>query len=107
MLAKASLSMEPQLAWVAEPRPRNSRPDWMTMPRPSIWAAWMMVGAWTTGRMWRRMIRESDRPDTRAASTYSSSRTEITEARIRRKTPGDINTPKTAMARYVFWPTAD
>lgn len=53
------------------------------------------------------MIRGSARPDTRAASTYSSSRTEITEARISRKTPGDISTPKTAMAMYVFCPSED
>ena len=105
-LANASLSIAPQLASLAEPRPRNSMPAWMTTATPNICAAWMIVGACTTGRMWRRTIRRSFRPETRAASTYSSSRTEVTEARTRRKTPGARMTPSTVMAALASGPIA-
>ena len=68
------------------------------MPTPSMPAVWITVGAITTGRMCRRTIRESGRPETRAASTYSSSRTAVTDARINRYTPVDIRMPKTPIA---------
>ena len=47
----------------------------MAIAMPSTIADWMITGARTTVRMCRPMIRRSDSPDTRAASTYSSSRT--------------------------------
>ena len=103
MFAKASLSIAPQDAPV-DPMPRNWRPAWIAIATPNIWAAWMIVGAITTGRMCRRMIRPEVRPETRAASTYSSSRTARTDERTRRYTPGAIRTPNTSMAALVLWP---
>ena len=67
--SKASFSIEPQVGVWASPIPRNSRPDWMAMAMPSTIAAWMMIGARTTPRMCRAMMRVSERPATRAAST--------------------------------------
>ena len=51
------------------PRSRNSRADWNEMAMPQTIAAWMMTGARTTPKMWRAMMRKSDRPATRAAAT--------------------------------------
>ena len=48
-------------------------------------AVWMMIGARTTDRTWRPMMRRSLRPDTRAASTYSSDRTAVTIVYTSRK----------------------
>ena len=50
------------------------------MAMPATIAAWMMIGARTTVRMCRAMIRQSLTPETRAASTNSSSRTPDTAA---------------------------
>ncbi|CAB4936539.1 unannotated protein [freshwater metagenome] len=50
------------------------------------------------------MIRGSDSPATRAASTYSSPRTAMIDARTRRKTPGAMTTPKTSIASSVLRP---
>jgi hypothetical protein len=69
MFVNASVSIEPQLDWFGEPRPRNSTPAWIRMARPNSCAAWMIVGPIATGRMCRRMMRPSPRPATRAAST--------------------------------------
>ncbi len=80
MFAKPSLSIEPQVGTLGSPRPRNSSPDWIAIAMPATMAVWMMIGARTTERMCRPMIRVSDRPDTFAASTYSSSRTPVTAA---------------------------
>ena len=66
------------------PRPRNSRPDWIAMAIPAMIAPWMMMGARTTDSTWRPMMRVSLSPETRAASTYSSERTAVTEAYTRR-----------------------
>ena len=74
-LVKPSLSMPPQLGTDGSPRPRKSIPAEMATEMPAMFAARMMVGARTTVSTWREMIRGSDKPDTRAASTYSSPRT--------------------------------
>ena len=80
MLAKASLSMEPQVGMFMSPSPRKSSPDWMAMAMLAMLAAWMMTGARTTVRMCRRDDAASRSPETRAASTYSSLLTPRTEA---------------------------
>lgn len=55
------------------------------MATPHTIAVWMMIGARTTEKMCRAMMRASLRPETRAASTYSSLRTDCTAVRVRRK----------------------
>ena len=67
--SKPFLSIEPQVGVLLSPMPRNSRPDWIAIATLRIIADWMMIGARTTPRMCRPMIRESERPATRAAST--------------------------------------
>ncbi len=80
-----SLSITPQVALDGSPRPRNSSADWMEMATPAMAAVWMMMGARTTEKMCLAMMRPSDRPETRAASTYSSLRTDCTAERVSRK----------------------
>ena len=57
----------------------------MAMATPAIAAVWMMMGARTTEKMWRAMMLRSESPETRAASTYSSLRTDWTAVRVSRK----------------------
>jgi hypothetical protein len=104
-LAKPALSIEPQLGIVWSPRPMNSRPAWMAMATEAIDATWMIRGARTTRSTCRKMIRRSDRPDTRAASTYSSPRTACTVPRTSRNTEADSSTPKIVIAHQAEGPT--
>ena len=69
MLVNASFSMPPQVGTDRSPSPRNSSPDCTPIAMPVRIAVWMMMGARTTERMWRLMMRTSLSPATRAAST--------------------------------------
>ena len=65
----------------------------------------MMIGARTTDRMCRPMMRASLDPATRAASTNSSCRTPTTARSMSRKNAGARSTPKTAMANHSDGPS--
>src|SRR5438552_2396537 len=55
------------------PKPRNDSVDSVTIAAPTTSVVLTRIGPMTFGIMWRRMIRELDAPEARAASTYSFS----------------------------------
>jgi hypothetical protein len=68
MSRKPSSIMAPQLGTLESPMPRNWSPACMPIAIPAVRAVWMMTGGYTAVITWRKMIRTSDRPETRAAS---------------------------------------
>ena len=64
------------------PRPRKDNPVSIKMAKPRLSDVWTRIGAATFGRMAVRRMRPSPAPTTRAACTYSLSRT----ARVAPKT---------------------
>jgi hypothetical protein len=65
----------------------------------------MMIGARTTMSTCRTMMRHDGRPETRAASTYSSPRTLATMPRTSRKKLGAARTPRMTMRAHTVGPS--
>src|SRR5258706_11119907 len=90
--------MPPQLdAGGGTPRPRNESALSASNAQPNSAVASTMMGAKQFGSTWRNIVKGSELPMTREASTYSFSRTERTLERTTRATDGMYASESAAM----------
>ena len=82
-------SMLPQVgAGGGTPRPRKLRALSDSSTQPNIEVASTVIGATQFGRIWRTIVKISELPITREASTNSCSRSDSTAPRTMRATEG-------------------
>src|SRR5262245_8022490 len=103
MCSRARLRFAPQSGvGGGAPRPRKERAARMSITKPSEIVAWIIAGDRQLGRICRNAMARCPSPTTRAASTYSRSRSARTAPRTRRAILGIWAIPSATMSPAVF-----
>ena len=83
-------------------RPRKDSAAWTSTAVAANSDSWTMIGPTSRGSTCRRMTCAEPSPDSRAACTYGSRRTELVTPRVTRSSSGQLMMPSTTMVAVLL-----